>query len=406
MKILKAKFILTCTENFEILENKAVVFDRFIREICDFEVAVKKYANAEILDFSNDFIMPAFLNLHTHLEFSANRTDLYYGEFLKWVASIVAKRQNLTQNAVAELIASAIKTMQKSGVGTIGEISSFGNEAEICAGSGSRVIFFNEILGANENLAKQSWQNFLNRFENSLKFQNELFIPAISVHSPYSTCEILAKKAVKLAKERNLLISTHFLESKEEFNWLNKGTGGFKAWLKNFNENPKPFYTIESFAQLFKGVRTLFTHCVWVKDFSVFDKNLHSITHCAVSNRLLSQKTLNLKAVRKAGIALNIATDGLSSNVSLNFLDELRANLFIHEGKNLCEFAKFLLLASTNFAAKSAGLNLGQISKGKIADFAVFKGFEICEKSQLALQIILQSKEVKNLIIKGKICKF
>ena len=41
-----------------------------------------------------------------------------------------------------------------------------------------------------------------------------------------------------------------------------------------------------------------------------------------------------------------------------------------------------------------------------VADFAVFKGFEVANLSQLPLQLILQSKNAKELFIKGQKCNF
>ena len=75
---------------------------------------------------------------------------------------------------------------------------------------------------------------------------------------------------------------------------------------------------IANFA-MFREINTLFTHCVYVSDFAKF-KPHHSVTHCAVSNRLLGKKALNLKEIFKNDVSLNIGTDGLSSNISLKFL--------------------------------------------------------------------------------------
>lgn len=406
MKILKAKYLLLCDEKFTILQDKSVVFDEKIVEICEFKEALKKYPNSQIYDFSNDIVLPAFINTHTHLEFSANATTLIYGDFIKWVGSIVKSRSKLSKKATQNLIAKQIKIMQKSGVGTIGEISSFGIEAEICAKSGARFVFFNEVLGANESVVEANFANFMARFENSQKFKSDMFIPAVSVHSPYSTHEKLTKKVCEFAGRENLVISTHFLESSHEKKWLESGTGEFKKWLLNFNKNPKPFYTPSEFIAHFKGVKTLFTHCVWADDFSHFDPALHSVTTCVRSNRLLSKKRVNLSKILNSNLSLNIGTDGLSSNLSLNFLDELRANLFMHENIAFEKLARILLYCATNGGAKALGLNLGSIEKGKIADFAVFKGFEVANLSQLPLQLILQSKNAKELFIKGQKCNF
>ena len=405
MRILRAKWVLVCDENFKILKDGAIVFDKKIIEVCAFASAARKYPQAEILDFSGDIAMPAFINPHVHLEFSANKGTLRYGDFLEWLGSVIASRQQLDAAARGRLILEQIAAMMRSGVGTIGEISSFGGEAEACAQSGIRTVFFNEILGASKDAAAENISKFKERFGRAKALANSLFIPAVSVHSPYSAHPQITEFATKLARENGLVISTHFMESAYERQWLRAGRGKLKTWLAKFNPTPAPFYSPRSFVAHFSGLRTLFTHCVWVDDFSIFDPKLHSITHCARSNRLLSKKRLSFKKLLASGLNYNIATDGLSSNFSLSFLDELRANLMMHDELGLAELARALLLGATRNAAAALGLSLGELKAGKLADIAIFEGIE-CEQSQLALQLILQSKNAKSLFIEGMKCNF
>ncbi|MFR8441239.1 MAG: amidohydrolase family protein, partial [Campylobacter sp.] len=184
MRILRAKWVLVCDENFKILKDGAIVFDEKIIEVCAFASAARKYPQAEILDFSGDIAMPAFINPHVHLEFSANKGTLRYGDFLDWLGSVIASRQQLDAAARGRLILEQIAAMMRSGVGTIGEISSFGGEAESCAKSGIRTVFFNEILGASKDAAAENILKFKERFERSKALASSLFIPAVSVHSP------------------------------------------------------------------------------------------------------------------------------------------------------------------------------------------------------------------------------
>lgn len=405
MRILRAKWVLACDENFKILKDGAIVFDEKIIEVCAFASAARKYPQAEILDFSGDIAMPAFINPHVHLEFSANKGTLRYGDFLDWLGSVIASRQQLDAAARGRLIAEQITAMMRSGVGTIGEISSFGGEAESCAKSGIRTVFFNEILGASKDATAENILKFKQRFERSKALASSLFIPAVSVHSPYSAHPQITEFATKLARENGLAISTHFMESSYERQWLRTGRGKFKAWLAKFDPAPAPFYSPQSFVAHFSGLRTLFTHCVWVDDFSIFDPKLHSITHCARSNRLLSKKRLSFKKLLASGLNYNIATDGLSSNFSLSFLDELRANLMMHDELGLAELARALILGTTRNVADALGLSLGELKEGKLADIAVFEGIE-CDESQLPLQLILQSKNAKSLFIEGMKCNF
>jgi amidohydrolase family protein len=406
MTIIEPKFIMLCDENFTILHNKAVAFDEKIKDIDDIKVLRKKYPNGNFIEEKTAILAPAFINPHVHLEFSSNKTSLIYGDFLKWLSSIITSRQSISEATNTALIKSTIKTMLRSGVATIGAVSSFGSDLQACLQSQARVIYFNEILGSNESTLKQNWQNFCDRFKRSKEAKNKLFIPAISVHSPYSTHPKLAINAIKIARDENLLVSTHFLESEHEKKWLTNGSGEFKEWLSKFNPNAVPFYSPNKFIELFSGIKTLFTHCVWADDFSAFDKKLHSITHCAFSNRLLSKKPLDIRNLIHQKMPFNIGTDGLSSNISLNFFDELRANLLIHNDFDPLELSKILILASTANAAISLGLNSGEIRVGKVADLALYRGFEDVEISELALMFILHTSCCIRLFIDGKNYEF
>ena len=406
MFIIHPRYIFLCDEAFSIVENKAFVFDERIIEIGEFERLKQKYPQATLISTPpNSLVLPAFINPHTHLEFSANSYTLHYGDFLGWLNSVMSSRTALRKSSGTTLIKQVLQMMMKSGTGTVGEISSFGKDLKACIQSPMRVVFFNEILGANEadNDAKQS--EFLERFEKSKKFKSKLFIPALSLHGTYSTNEKLAKLILALAKKERLLVSTHFLESKDELKWLKNGTGAFKEWLKFAEKKPRPSYSPQSFVALFKAQRTLFTHCVWADDFEFFNKNLHFITHCAFSNRLLSQRTFALKKALQSGISVHLGTDGLSSNISLSMLDEMRANLLIHKDfEPLADFAKTLILMATRNGAKALNLELGEIKAGKIADLSVFEVNE-CDLTQLPLQFILNAKKVSKLFIQGRECR-
>ena len=166
MEILKAKKIITGGENPKILRNSCVVIDDDkILEILSEKAAVEKFKEAKICDFSDSVVAPAFVNTHVHLEFSSNVSTLKYGDFIKWLGSIIDKGSELARMDAKKAMNEAINSMLKSGICTIGEISSFGSELEILAASPLKVVLFSEILGSNEQMAQQNLQNFLAKFE-------------------------------------------------------------------------------------------------------------------------------------------------------------------------------------------------------------------------------------------------
>jgi cytosine/adenosine deaminase-related metal-dependent hydrolase len=331
----------------------------------------------------------------------ANKTSLEYGEFVKWLKTVLKHQQTLMASCSDEKIDNVLNKLLKSGTTTIGEISSFGLDIKSCKASKINVVLFNEVLGSSPDGVDMMYQNFLQRYQTTLSLKDDRFIPAISIHAPYSTHPILAKKVLLLAKEDDTLVATHFMESKAEREWLDSGKGEFKEFLKSFNPYAKPLVSSMEFLKLFYGIDTLFIHATFANDEELEYINSHDyfITSCPVSNRVLENAKLDISKVKN----LTIATDGLTSNISLNLWDELRHTLFIHENIDIDKLSKKLLNSVTRNAGVALKLNKGVLKEGYDADMIVVKlpdSFE--ELESIYKWLILHIKEAHLTIIQGE----
>jgi len=403
LKIISASYILTCNDDFEILENHSICFDKTILEIDKLEYLEQKYPEAEVINLpKNSVIIPGLINPHLHLEFSSNKTSLEYGSFIPWLNSVIQKRDDLLSTCSDEVMQKQLKIMQKSGTTSFGAISSFGNDFEACLKSPQRVVYFTEILGSRPDAVDILFDDFKARLRHVEENQNERLIPAISIHSPYSTHPILAKNALDIARKFDYVVSTHFMESVAERHWLDSAKGEFNDFFNNFAPNAKPMNNANEYIELFRGCKTLFTHCVQAKQEEIekIKEIGGSITHCPVSNRLLGVGRLEIEKIEKN--MLNLGTDGLSSNISLNLWDEMRSALMMHFKADLNKLAPLLLKMSTSNAAQAMSLNAGEIAKGKLADFIVCEVFDETKLDNLALQLILHTKFTKATYIAGE----
>ncbi|AXH14200.1 aminofutalosine deaminase family hydrolase [Malaciobacter mytili] len=405
MKILAAKWVFTCDENSGIIEDGAIVYNKQIIDVDTLENIQKNYPSVEIERLEeNSVLMPGLINSHVHLEFSSNSTTLKYGNFMLWLNSVIASRDELVQKANNKLISKKLEKMKKSGTTTIGAISSYGFDMQACLQTPINVVYFNEVIGSKADMIDALFADFKARLENSIKNQNESFFPAIAIHSPYSVHPVLIKESLKLAKEKNLAVSSHFLESPEEFDWLHKDEGGFLEFFKNFLGQEKAVTKPMEFLNQFEGLKNLsFTHCVEASDNDLAKiKQLDAtINHCVTSNRVLNNTKLDLEKLK--GINFAIGTDGLSSNNSLSMFDELRNVLMMHVDFEINSFASKVLKAATINGAKALGLNKGELKKQKDADIiAITLPDKIKAKEDLATHIILHTKYVKRTIIGGK----
>jgi len=396
---LKADFIITMNEKFEILKNAEIVFDEKIIDI-GYNLPGKS-----IYLGKNSVIMPALINTHTHLEFSSNKTSLNYGDFITWLESVILNREELFFSCKGDCYKKAIEEMKKSGICAFGEISSTGNDLKYLKHSPLKVVYFNEIIGTNPAIVDTMYQDFLNRLNESLENQNEKFKVGVSIHSPYSVHPILMDKVINLAKDKNLPIQAHFMESKAERRWLDKGEGEFKIFFEKHFKNAKPLIKPIEFLEKFKNTNTTFIHCVYAneKELETISKIDAKIAHCPISNRLLNVGKLDLEKVKNFKIPYSVATDGMSSNYSLNLFKEIRASLLIHTDLHPKYLAKDLLKAVTINAAKQLNLNNGSLEKGKDADLITFNLPDtVNDLEYLPLHILLHINEVKKLYINGK----
>ena len=399
MKILTAKYLLRCNKEFDVITNGAVVFDEKILDYGTSREILSKYQGLEVLDYGDCVLMPSLVNIHIHLEFSANKTTLHYGDFIDWLKSVISYREELIENCGGECIDEILNSCKKCGVGAIGAISSYGFDLKSCVDSGLKVTYFNEVLGSTPNMLDTLFDDFQNRLNSSLEYKSKLFTPSIAIHSPYSTHPILAKKVLEIAKKNDMVVSTHFMESNHEREWIDGGLGKFNDFFNLFLPNSKPMTSSLNYLKLFKDVKTIFTHFIYAND-KEFDevKKMDYITNCPTSNRLLGGKKLDIKKIEN----LTIGTDGLSSNNSINLWDELRTALIIHENLEINKLAKKLLISVTKNGAEALNLNSGEIKKDKYADMIVVKiPDHIKNINTIATSLILHTKKVKEIFING-----
>ena len=401
MTIINADYLLVCDADFTILKDKAICFDKQIIEIAPLEELTLKFPNAKVIKCKpNSVLMPGLINTHVHLEFSKNTTTLKYGDFISWLNSVIEHRDELSGKCDEECIDEVLKKMLQYGTTTIGAISSFGADLTSCVKSPLNVVYFNEVLGSNPAAVDALYADFSGRLQESKLYKSDNFTPAISIHSPYSTHHILAKKVLGISKEQNMIVSTHFMESQAERDWLDSGKGDFKGFFENFAPNSKPVNEPLRFLELFKEQKVLFTHAVKANEKELEMMNeLGSITHCPVSNRLLGNGKLDILKIKN----LTIGTDGLSSNNSLSLWDEMRSALMMHSEIEPNTLAKSLILASTSNAALALNRKSGILMSGGDADIiSVTLPDKVQRVEDIALFLILLIKKADQLYIKGE----
>ena len=400
-KILLAEYIYT---DNKVVKNHGIVFDKKIIKIAPKSRILKEYKDAEVIRYpKGSMLFPGLINAHVHIEFSANKTTLSYGDFITWLYSVIENREDLMQECQKECMQKAVDRMLERGITTFGAISSHGLDLEVCANAKQNVVFFNELIGSQPAAADVLFGDFLERLEHAKAVKRDGFYPAVAIHSPYSVHPILIQKAIEVVKKQKLLLTAHFMESPAEREWIDKSSGDFKVFFEKFLNQSNAVTNAKEFLSHFQDIPTLFAHGVEIskEELDGLSNEGHTIIHCPISNRLLGNNLLDIKALEEAKIRWIVATDGLSSNYDLDLWEEMKIALFAQTKLPLEPFAKALLDGVTKNAALALGLSKGVLKDGYDADILVM---QLDEKlpEPLELHMILHRYEIIDRYILGE----
>ncbi len=401
MKIINPSCIL---KPDGIVYDMAVAFDKQIAAVAPIEDLLCKYPDAELIECKeNTLLMPGLINTHVHLEFCANRDTLKYGSFVPWLYSVIEHREELISKCDTSLILQSIDDMLHSGTTAFAAVSSYGLDLKAASMAPQKVLFFNEVIGSQAQMADALYADFESRLESSLAITRDGFKSGVAIHSPYSVHPALIGRALRRAKEQKLLTTAHFLESKAEKEWLESASGEFGEFFDKLLQQKYSVNNIDSFLDLFAQTPTLMTHVTQASAsvLKKLKKSSHTVIHCPISNRLLGNGAVEIDELDKEGLRWVLGSDGLSSNYSLNLFEEMKIALFMHSDQPLESFAQKLLNSATIDASDALGFNSGAIEQTRAADMLLI---ELPQKAsaQSLVHLLIQHHPIVQIYIDGE----
>jgi len=180
-------------------------------------------------------------------------------------------------------------------------------------------------------------------------------------HAAYTLPPEALADAGAAARERGALLHTHVAESAGEDTAIRAEHGSVPLLL-------------ERLGVLGDGARVLAAHAVHLsaEDIAVLARHGTGVAHCPASNAKLASGTAPLLALRAAGVAVGLGTDGPASHDDLDLWTDVRlaaqlARLGAADAAALTA-AEVLLLATRGGAAAIGRSDLGELRAGTWAD--------------------------------------
>ncbi len=256
-------------------------------------------------------LYPPFVNAHTHLELSAlSFSPDKFASFFDWLLWIISKRQTFTEKWIESSFQKGIKLLESTGAYYIGDISSFGYSKRHPV-KGFHLISFLEIIGKEKKLRELQ--------------------PPLSAHSVYSVSFKLLKEIAFDSIERNYPFQIHLGEVADEKLLVSGKSNRFESLI--YPEIGRKKYSMpksENLVDYLKKAGALHENTVAVHCTNLSEEEIEMLIKHNVSIVLCPRSNLHLKVgfpsiepfIGYEKIALG--TDGMSSNLSLNILEELK----------------------------------------------------------------------------------
>ncbi|OFV68348.1 MAG: metal-dependent hydrolase [Candidatus Syntrophoarchaeum caldarius] len=333
------------------------------------------YPDEDVISFKNGIIMPGFVNLHSHIEYSAMHGRCRGGSFIAWIKDLIKAARNMDANDWLDSSRYGAELMIESGITSIGDITKTDTAFRAIEEAGLRGVVFLEVLGFDDDKIDRVIHDLYIRLEKSANIKNNRINTGISPHAPYTVSRKLFEALAEISDERGLRIMTHISETAEEEVFVRDGTGVFADSFKKIagwgdvTWDGTDLGSVEYLdACGILSERTIAAHAVWVDeaDIEIFRARGVSIAHCPRSNAYLGTGSAPVRRMLDAGVTVGLGTDSLASNQSIDIFEEIRA---IDRSINPEERIR---MATINGArALGLGDRVGSIEPGKFADIIV-----------------------------------
>ena len=343
----------------------------------------------EGVDLGFSAILPGFVNVHAHVEYTALRGILEDLPFFPWIRTLTALKARLSWDDWVASATLGAAEMLSAGITTVGDNADAGAALTALMVTGQRGIVFREVFGIDRETVNAAAVAQLRTKVREMQDQIERdrvedrLAVGISPHAPYTVNRDLFPLLSGLARDRGLRQSIHVAESPAESELTFRGEGPFADM---FERRAIPWNTPGvSPAQYVADcggfdAPTLAVHMVQADeaDADLLRERGVAVAHCPKSNAKLGAGIAPVRLLLDRGVTVGLGTDSAVSNNGADMFEEMRAAVLFARARERSVpalTAREALTMATLGGAKALGLDreVGSLARGKRADVCVVR---------------------------------
>ena len=403
--VVVGQYVVTGNAAGQVLSPGAVAINGdLIIEVGDRDAILAKYTVKEVVDASNQIVLPGLVNTHTHAPMVLYRglaDDLALKEWLERYI-FPAEAKTVTPAFVRTGTRLAVLEMIESGTTTYADMYYFEEEiASVTRAAGVRGVLGQTIIKFPVADAKTPAEE-LTRTEAFIKaFRGDaLIVPAVAPHAIYTLDRDILVASAALGRQYGVPILIHLAETEVE------RTDSLAAHQQS------PTAYLESLG--FWSPRTVAAHGVWVDDddIAILARRNVGVSHNPESNMKLSSGIAPVARYKAAGVTLGLGTDGAASNNDLDMFEAMRQAAFLAKLATkdpTAVPAREALAMATSGGARVLGLqdSIGSLEAGKRADL-ITVAIDSARETPLYdpishLVYVTRGDDVRTTIVNGRI---
>lgn len=381
--LLAAAYVLPVTSK-PIEDGAVLVREGVIEDVGTLADLRDRHPEEPVRDFGVAALMPGFVDLHTHLEFSAFRglvDDLPYS---RWKIALSKHEQAFRGSDWDDAaMLGALEAIQ-SGITTVADITDTGASIRAAAEAGLRGVVYREVSAMRKSrISEVMSEAAADLDEWRTEYANGTLSVGIAPHATYSCHPELLQAISSMAVDEGLPVSTHLAGSKDEYDFVKYGSSRLAVDLSgdvSWPEAPwlptgvSPVRYVQQWG-LLDVPSLLAVHCVQVDDDDIALLAEHdvAVANCPRCAAKLGMGKAPLKQFFAAGIRVGIGTDSPASNNTIDFFDEMRIGLLLQRSDtrdpHFYRAERYIRMATIE-GAKALGIDsaVGSLEAGKLAD--------------------------------------
>lgn len=369
IKLIKNVTILTMNKNKDIIENGVVAIEGdTILEVGTFQLE-DKYKNADIIiDGEEGILIPGMVNCHTHASMIPFRSlaDDCKDRLKRYLFPL--EKKMVSKELVYVGAKYAICEMLLGGVTTFCDMYYFEDEvAKAAKELNIRGVLCETVINFPAPDAEECFgglkysEDFIEKWKN-----DNLIIPGIAPHAPYTNSDESLKASYDLSKKYNVPLTMHVAEMDYEYD----------KYINEYKLTPVKY--LDKLGILDENFIAAHSILIDDEDIQILKNKGVKISHNIGANAKGAKGVAPILKMREEGIDIGLGSDGPMSGNTLDIITQMSQvgkihKLFLNDRSVLPSIE--LLEMATIGGAKVLGLDkkIGSVEKGKKADLVIIE---------------------------------